>query len=68
MRTNIVLDDQLVRKTMVLSRVTTKREAVRLALQEYVQNHGRLDLRDIRGKVKIDPQYDHQKMREAKVL
>jgi Arc/MetJ family transcription regulator len=50
MRTNIALDDDLVRKAMALSKVSTKREAVARALEEYVRNHSRLDLRELRGK------------------
>lgn len=36
MRTNIVLDDRLIREAMRLSNARTKREAVDLALREYV--------------------------------
>ena len=38
MRTNIVLDDKLVRETMKLANVKTKREAVDVALRRFVQS------------------------------
>jgi Arc/MetJ family transcription regulator len=66
MRTNIVLDDELVRKAMALSKVSTKREAVARALEEYVRNHSRLDLRELRGKVKFREEYDYKALRAAK--
>jgi Arc/MetJ family transcription regulator len=59
MRTSIVLDDELVRKAMALSKASTKREVVARALEEYVQNHSRLDLRKLRGKVKFRKEYDY---------
>jgi Arc/MetJ family transcription regulator len=66
MRTNIVLDDELVQKAMALSKVSTKREAVARALEEYVRNHSRLDLRELRGKIKFREGYDYKALRIAK--
>lgn len=39
MRTNIVIDDELMAQALRVSRVTTKREVVDLALREYVERH-----------------------------
>jgi len=41
MRTNIVLDDVLVKEAFKYASVTTKRELINLALKEFVANHGR---------------------------
>lgn len=63
MRTNILLDDKLVRKAFNYTSVKTKRELVDLALREFVINHGRADLRDLKGKVQISPNYDYKTLR-----
>jgi Arc/MetJ family transcription regulator len=59
MRTNIVLNDLLVEEAFIYAGVTTKRELVNVALQEFVENHRRKDMRDLRGKIKISDDYDY---------
>ena len=66
MRTNIVLDEELVDEAFRYAGVKTKRELVDLALREFVANHRRRDVRELRGKVKLDPTYDHKALREGK--
>lgn len=63
MRTNIVLDDHLVTEAFKYAPVKTKKDLINLALVEYVQNHKRLDVRNIRGKVSIDPAYSYKELR-----
>ena len=64
MRTNIVLDEQLVKEAFIYSGVSTKRELVNLALQEFVENHRRKDMRELRGKIKISVDYDYKALRK----
>jgi Arc/MetJ family transcription regulator len=63
MRTNIVLADDLVKEAFKFSQVRTKRELINVALKEYVQNHGRLNLMDLKGKIAFPRDYDYKKMR-----
>ncbi|HLW12433.1 MAG TPA: type II toxin-antitoxin system VapB family antitoxin [Casimicrobiaceae bacterium] len=63
MRTNIVLDDNLVKEAFRHAPVKTKRELVDLALREFVATRKRRDLRELVGKVKLDPSYDYKKAR-----
>jgi Arc/MetJ family transcription regulator len=63
MRTNIVLDDSLVKEAMRYAPVKTKRELVDLALREFVAARKRRDLRELFGKVGLDPTYDYKKAR-----
>ncbi len=63
MRTNIVLDDDLVKEAFRLTPLKTKRELVDLALREFVAARKRRDLRELFGKVKLDPSYDYKKAR-----
>ena len=63
MRTNIVLDDRLVARAMKLAGAKTKREAVHVALREFVRSRSRPDVRDLYGIGGLDPSYDHKKLR-----
>jgi Arc/MetJ family transcription regulator len=51
MRTNIDIDDQVLREAQQLTGVRTKRETVDLALRELVARHRRLGILDLRGRV-----------------
>lgn len=65
MRTNIVLKDDLVKEAFKFTDVRTKKELVHIALTEYVQNHGRRNLADLRGKIVFRQGYDYKKMRKG---
>lgn len=66
MRTNIVLDDELVEEAFRRSDVKTKRELVDRALREFVANRKRKDIRELRGKGLIRPDYDYKALREGR--
>lgn len=66
MRTNIVLDEELVEEAFRYAGVRTKRELVDLALREFVENHKRKDVRELRGKGLIRPDYDYKALREGR--
>ena len=66
MRTNIVLDDKLIKEAFRYTSVATKKELIDLALREFVENHRRKDIRDLKGKIKIDNKYDHKKLRSGR--
>ena len=66
MRTNIVLDENLVREALKVSGAKTKRELVHQALKEFIENRKRANLLDLFGKIKFSNQYDYKKMREEK--
>ena len=68
MRTNLVVDDELVEEAFKHSNAKTKRELVDLALREFVENHKRKDVRELRGKVRLRKGYDHKRLREGGVL
>jgi Arc/MetJ family transcription regulator len=51
-RTNIVLDDRLIREGLRRFRCRSKRELVHLALTELVRSARRRDLLSLRGQVK----------------
>jgi len=68
MRTNINLDDSLVKEAFKYINVTTKKDLINIALKEFVENHRRKNLLDLIGKVEFDETYDYKKMRSRKIL
>lgn len=69
MRTNIVLDDKLVRVAMRLSGARTKRDVVNLALRRLVdsQKAKRVRILELVGEGCLDPGYDVRSVRALKV-
>ncbi len=65
MRTNIVLDDHLMKEALKLSGIKTKKELIHLALKEFVDNQRRLNLLDLEGKIEFAKGYDYKLLREA---
>ncbi len=63
MRTNVVLDEKLVREAMRLSGVKTKKEVIHLALESLVKGVGRKDLRELHGKIKFRQGFDPDALR-----
>jgi Arc/MetJ family transcription regulator len=66
MRTNIVLDDSLVREALKLGRMKTKKELVSQALKEFVENRKRLNLIDLEGKIEFAKNYNYKALRIGK--
>ncbi|MBS0358486.1 MAG: type II toxin-antitoxin system VapB family antitoxin [Proteobacteria bacterium] len=64
MRTNIVLDEAIMKEAFKYTNISTKRELVDLALREFIENHKRRDIADLRGKVKLRKDYNYKKLRE----
>lgn len=65
MRTNIVIDDELVKEAFAVSKLRTKRELVDRALREFVARHKRKDLMDLYGSNGMDPSYDYKAARSG---
>lgn len=65
MRTNIVLDDKLVREAMKLANVRTMREAVDLALRRFVHSGRQKKLLELYGSGGVRRDYDYKRARSA---
>lgn len=57
-RTNIVIDDKLMKDAMKTAGARTKREAVEIALRDFVLKGRRKNVLELVGKGMIDPDYD----------
>lgn len=64
MRTNIVLDDNLVDEAFKYAEsIHTKKDLIEAALKEFVQNRKMKNLRDLKGKINFADDYDYKNMR-----
>ena len=65
MRTNVVIDDEVMEKAMALSKFKTKKDVIDGALREFVEIHSRKNLMDLRGQVVFEDSYDYKVLREG---
>ena len=66
MRTNIVLDDNLIERAQKLTGIKTKREVVHEALRTLILLREQTEIRSLRGKLKWDG--DLNEMRQSRGL
>ncbi len=63
MRTNVVLNDELVAEAFALTGVETEKELIDLALCELVRVRRKKDLSELAGRVSLRDDFDHKAMR-----
>ncbi|HEV7515927.1 MAG TPA: type II toxin-antitoxin system VapB family antitoxin [Thermoanaerobaculia bacterium] len=63
MRTNIVLDEDLVAEASRLSGIKTKKDLVHEALRVFIATKKRKNLLDLAGKIELAPGYDYKALR-----
>jgi|GEM_PF-137649 len=64
MRTNIVLDDDLIEEATRLSGIRTKKDLVHEALRVFIAAKKRKSLLDLAGKIEFAPGYDYKALRQ----
>ncbi len=67
MRTNIVIDNQLMQEAFKYSNLKTKKEIINIALKEFVENAKKLSILDLRGKIDFQEGYDYKTLRDKNV-
>ena len=65
MRTNIFIDDELLKKAFRYSSAKTKKELIHTALKKFVEHQSRMDLRKLKGKIKFRDNYDYKSLRKG---
>ena len=63
MRTNVVLDGELVREAFRLTGARTKRELIDMALRELVRVCRKKDLMELAGRICLRKVFDHKGIR-----
>jgi len=66
MRTNIVIDDDLLNEAFSVSKARTKKDLIHEALAEFIRIKKRKDLTELAGSIKFYKNYDHKKMRKLR--
>ena len=66
MRTNIVLDDQLVDEAFRYSDATTKKDLIHEALRELIRLRRRRSLLELRGQIQFHDGYDARTLRDSR--
>lgn len=66
MRTNIVIDDDLLNEAFSVSNARTKKDLIHEALKELVRLKKQKDLTDLAGVIMFHKNYDHKKLRKLR--
>jgi len=66
MRTNIVIDENLLEEAFSVSEAKTKKDLVHEALRELVRLRKRKDLTELAGTIEFYKDFDHMKLREMR--
>ena len=66
MRTNVVLDDDLLKEAFALTGARTKKDVIHQALRELVRVRRRKNLMDLAGRLRFRDGFDHKKLRETR--
>jgi Arc/MetJ family transcription regulator len=66
MRTNIVIDDDLLNEAFSVSNARTKKDLIHEALEEFVRLKKQKDLADLAGVIMFHKNYDHKKLRKLR--
>jgi len=66
MRTNIDLNDELVREAFSLSKEKTKKDLIHEALREFIKLKKRKDLTELAGKIEFLDKFNHKDTRNLR--
>lgn len=65
MATNLKIDERLLADAVTLGKFKTKKEAVNMALEEFVRHRRQLQVLELEGKVEYFDDYDYKKSRQG---
>jgi len=63
MRTNIVIDDNLLKAAFAVSEAKTKKDLIHEALRELIRLRSRKDLTELAGSIEFYQGYEHKQLR-----
>ena len=66
MRTNIDINDNLLKEAFSVSQARTKKDLIHEALREYIRLKKRKDLTELAGSIEFQEGYDYKKSRETR--
>lgn len=66
MATNLAIDDKLITEAQAIAGTKTKKEAVTLALEEFIQRRKQIRITGLFGTIEYDPDYDYKAARRQR--
>lgn len=66
MATNLAIDDRLLRKAVRTAALKTKKEAVTLALREFIERREQRKILDALGTIEFRKDWDYKKERKSR--
>ncbi len=63
MRTNVVLNDEMVAEAFALTGARTKKELIHLALSELIRVRRKKDLSELAGRISLRDDFEHKALR-----
>jgi len=66
MRTNIVIDDELLEEAFSVSKARTKKDLIHEALEEYIRLKKQKDLTALAGSIMFYKNFDHKQLRKLR--
>ncbi len=66
MRTNIVIDDNLLNEAFTVSQAKTKKDLIHEALRVLIRLRKRKDLTELAGSIEFYEGFDHKKLRKLR--
>jgi len=66
MRTNIVIDDNLLNEAFTVSQARTKKDLIHEALRMLIRLRKRKDLTELAGSIEFHEGFDHKKLRKLR--
>ena len=63
MPTNLAIDDSLIQEAVRIGHHKTKKAAVTIALNEYIQRHKQQEIVSLFGAIEYDPAYNYKEQR-----
>ena len=66
MATNLALDDELIKEAKEVGNHPSKKEAVTVALREYIRNKKQREILKLFGKLDFNSDYNYKKQRAKK--
>ena len=66
MRTNIDINDNLLKEAFLVSQARRKKDIIHEALREYIRLKKRKDLTELAGSIEFQEGYDYKKSRETR--
>jgi Arc/MetJ family transcription regulator len=66
MRTNIVIDDNLLNEAFTISQAKTKKDLIHEALRVLIRLRKRKDLTELAGTIEFYESFDHKKLRKLR--